>query len=271
MTNEQPPTSDATPPPAAPESAPAAIPAAPGARNTLGLVALGLAIFGAILAVVPATNGFSWLVLLAAFVIAIIGLTRKGQKKLTSIIALVLSFLFWIISIFVGIGVIAGGVVDAIDQPPAVSEPDAPADGEEPGEEEAPSEDGAGVGDTVTTDSGVAVTLVSVESGVQPPDDFIISEVRGQLVSVSMSMENGSDEAVDISTSSLIGLIGSAEYESAGVFGTDSGDWYVYEEINPGLTVKFTAYFDIPTDASLERVTFKTSIFFGEEATFTLQ
>lgn len=273
MSNEQPPASLAPPTAAEPQYPSAQAPTAQPkpTRNTVGLVALGLAIFGALLAVVPATNGFSWLILLAAFVLAIVGLTRKGQGKATSIIALVVSFLFWIVSIFVGIGVIAGGVVDSIDDEPAISQPDGPSDDVDAPEEEPAPDEAAGVGDTVTTDSGVAVTLVSVQAGVQPPNDIIISEVRGQLVAVAISMANGSDDSVPVSTSSLIGFIGDAEYEAAGVFGTDSGEWYIFEEINPGLNVNFTAYFDIPADGALDRVTFQTSAIFGEQATFTLQ
>lgn len=242
------------------------------ARNTLGLVALILAVLGAILAVIPATNGFSWVILLGAFVVAIVGLTRKGQGKGTSLAALIVSFVFWLISVFVGIGVIATGVAEEIDDPPAVSQPDdAPATEEE--EEDAPAEEaaGAGIGDTVTTDDGVEVTLAGIRPGVEAPNNFIVDDVRGVLVAVDMSMTNGSDEVVSISSSSVQGFVGNAEYESVAVFDTDSESWYVYEDINPGLTANFTAYFDVPEDRVLDRVTFLTAIILGDEATFTIQ
>ncbi|MFP5290673.1 MAG: hypothetical protein ACLGH5_06790 [Actinomycetes bacterium] len=250
--------------------------AGPPTKNTIGLVALILAVVGALMAIVPATNGFSWLILLAALVLAIIGLTRKGQKKGTSIAALILSVVFWLISVVVGIGVIAAGVSESIESPPVASEPDSapatepdPDEGSEPAEE--PAADVAGVGDSVTTDSGVAVTLASIENGVLPPNDFIVSEVRGTLVAVTMSMTNGSSDSVAISTSSVFGYIGDAEYEAAAVFGADSGEWYVYEEINPGLTANFIAYFDVPADSALDTVKFQTALLFGEEASFVTQ
>jgi len=238
---------------------------APG-KNTVGLVALIIAGVGALFAILPPTNAISWLVLLAALIVGIVGLTRKGQKKATSVIAVVLSVVFWVVSVIVGIGLIASGVADAINSPPSASEPDA---GSESGGTDEPGETSAGIGDSVTVD-GVTVTLSSVEVGVAPPNDFIVSEVRGELVAVTMSMNNGSDDAVAISTSSVQGFIGSAEYEAAAVFGSDSGEWYIFEEINPGLTANFVAYFDVPAGTPLEQVVFQTSIF-GGEAVFTLQ
>ena len=235
-------------------------------RNTLGLVALGLAVFGALLAVIPATNGFSWLFLFAGFIVGIVGLTRKNQGKTTSLVAIIVSFLFWIVSIIVGVALIAGGVSDAVEEEmdsPAISEP-----AEEDAADDAPAEEeGARIGDTVTTPNGVAVTLSAIEYGVANPNDLLISEVRGSLVAVKMSMTNGSSEAVSISGSSVNGTIGDAKYEAAAVLG-NSGTWYVYEEINPGLTAEFTAYIDIPADAQLDTVEFLTAAIFGESAVF---
>ncbi|WP_341954265.1 hypothetical protein [Salinibacterium sp. TMP30] len=249
-------TPDSTTPPAA----------AKKARNTLGLVALGLAVLGALFAVIPATNGFSWVVLLGAFIVAIVALTRKGQGKTTALIALILSFLFWIISIFVGIAVVATAVNDSLNEAPSVSESDATTDEGDAAEEEAPAP--AGIGDTITTDDGIEITLVSITPGATSPDEYFASEVRGTLVAVSMSMTNGTNEAVAISESAVKGFIGEAEYGASRVYGTESGDWYVYEEINPGLTVAFTAYIDVPADSGLDTVTFNTDLFFGEGVTF---
>ncbi|QAV69842.1 DUF4352 domain-containing protein [Salinibacterium sp. UTAS2018] len=250
--------------PAAP-TAPAA-PAAKKARNTLGLVALGLAVFGALLAVIPATNGFSWVILLGAFIVSIVALTRKGQGKGMALVALIVSFLFWIISIFVGIAVVATAVSESIDDAPSIS---APSTSDED-TDEAPAETDAiaGVGDTVTTDDGAEITLLSVTLDATPPDDYLISEVRGTLVAVSMSMTNGTNEAISISESSVAGFIGDAEYEAAVVYGTESNEWYVYEEINPGLEANFTAYIDVPADTELDLVSFKTDLFFGDAVTF---
>lgn len=242
-----------------------AAPAAKKARNTLGLVALGLAVFGALLAVIPATNGFSWIILLGAFIVSIVALTRKGQGKAMALVALIVSFLFWIISIFVGIAVVATAVSDSIDGTPSISAPDT-SDSAENADAETPAE--AGVGDTITTDEGVEITLLSITPNATAPDDFFASEVRGTLVAVSMSMVNGTDGAVTISGGSVNGFIGDAKYEASRVYGTESGDWYALEEINPGLTAAFTAYIDIPADTNLDTVTYNTDLFFGEGVVF---
>ncbi|WP_141629936.1 DUF4352 domain-containing protein [Salinibacterium sp. PAMC 21357] len=269
------PTPETTPEPTPEIPAAPATPAAPAAkkaRNTLGMVALGLAVFGALLAVIPATNGFSWVVLLGAFIVSIVALTRKGQGKGMALIALIVSFLFWIISIFVGIAVVATAVNDAIDDAPSVSAPSTSDSAEVEGEVEAAEEEEAnavaGIGDTVTTDDGAEITLISITPGATPPNDFLISEVRGTLVAVSMSMTNGTNEAISISESSIAGFIGDAEYGASALYGTESNEWYIYEEINPGLAVNFTAYIDVPADIALDLVTFKTNIFFGDSVTF---
>lgn len=237
-------------------------------RNVLGLVALGLAVLGALLAVVPPTNGISWLFLLSAFILGIVGVTRKGQTKVTSIIAIAVSFVFWIVSIFVGVALVASGLSTAIgnqDGTPSVSQPsEESSDGKDETEGE---EAGAGIGDTVTTPNGAEVDLVSIDYGVPNPNDILISEVRGSLAAVRMTMTNNTDEAVAISGASVIGYIGSAKYEAAAVLG-DSGSWYVYEEINPGLTASFTAYIDIPAETQLDSVEFLTALLFGESAVF---
>ncbi|MBH0008918.1 hypothetical protein [Salinibacterium sp. SWN1162] len=257
--------------PAAPETpaAPAAAvaPAAKKARNTLGLVALGLAVLGALLAVIPATNGFSWVILLGAFIVSIVALTRKGQGKTMALIALIVSFLFWIISIFVGIAVVATAVSESLDDAPSISAPDT-ADADADAGTDAEPAAAAGIGDTITTDDGVEITLLSITPNATSPDDYFASEVRGSLVAVSMSMVNGTNEAVTISGGSVNGFIGEAEYEAARIYGTESGDWYALEEINPGLTAAFTAYIDIPADATLDSVSYTTELFFGDGVMF---
>ena len=253
-----------------PETTPEATPDAPTppaatkkVRNTLGLVALGIAILGALFAVIPATNGFSWVILLGAFIVSLVAVTRKGKGKAASVIALVVSVVFWIISIPIGLAVVATAVSDSINEGQSVTSPDEATDDGEDSEESA-----AGVGDTITNDDGVEVTLISITPDATTPDDFFASEVRGTLVAVSMTMTNGSNEAVTITGGSVNGFIGEAEYEATRVYGTDSGDWYALEEINPGLTAAFTAYIDVPADTDLDTVSYTTDMFFGDGLVF---
>ncbi|MFT4260248.1 DUF2510 domain-containing protein [Microbacterium sp.] len=58
----------------------AAAPAEPKPMSILGLIGLGLAVIGVILACIPAVMIAGWIVLFAGFVISIVSLFLKGQK-----------------------------------------------------------------------------------------------------------------------------------------------------------------------------------------------
>jgi cytoskeletal protein RodZ len=136
--------------------------------------------------------------------------------------------------------------------------------------EESPSANGSpAVGDTARTDDGVDITLISVTGPVATPNGWIIDNPKGELVAVEMEMFNDSDEPMNLSTSSVTAYIGNAEYEASALFGP-SGDWFVYEDVNPKLGTKFTAYFDMPVGSRPTQIEFASSIFFGEAVVFQL-
>ncbi len=114
--------------------------------NQLGLIALILAGVGFLLAVIPATAGFAWLLTLPALVVGIIGVTRKGKKKGTAIAAIILSTIAWVIAVIVAAATFFSGVSTAVDEAESGSEiatEEAPVAAEEetPVEEEAPVEE----------------------------------------------------------------------------------------------------------------------------------
>ncbi|MDY6051727.1 MAG: hypothetical protein SPI83_04860 [Rothia sp. (in: high G+C Gram-positive bacteria)] len=63
--------------------------------NGIGATALGLGLPGFVLGAIPSIifMSFSWMLLLAALILGIIGLFQKNQEKATSIIAIVVSVL----------------------------------------------------------------------------------------------------------------------------------------------------------------------------------
>lgn len=124
-----------------------------------------------------------------------------------------------------------------------------------------------GIGATLTSDDGVSVTLNSLEYGVAVPNDFII-DPKGSLAAIAMDMNNGSTEKLSLSGGSVIAFVGDVEYEAAALLGP-GGEWYVYEDINAGLGTPFTAYFDLPTDAQVTSVEFRSSLFDFDPLTFT--
>jgi hypothetical protein len=94
--------------------------AAPTVRDTFGLISIILAILGFALAVVPLLGVVGWPLLVAALVLAIIGLTRKGQRKGTSIAGLALSVVAMIAAPVIALSLFVGSVnesAEAVDDP----------------------------------------------------------------------------------------------------------------------------------------------------------
>jgi len=102
--------------------------------KTLGIVALVLAIIGAVMAFVPFVTWFSGLFLLPAFIIAIVVLVKASQGgKGLGIAALIISVVAWIVSVVVTItsfALIADAASDpGVDEPGfSVTDPPNPQD-----------------------------------------------------------------------------------------------------------------------------------------------
>lgn len=76
---------------ATPAGVAAPVAPAPAARPVLGFVGLGAAVLGTILACIPAVFVFGAVVLLAGFVLSLIGLFAKGVAKWPSIVGMILA------------------------------------------------------------------------------------------------------------------------------------------------------------------------------------
>ena len=245
--------------PTAPSQTPP--PAAPSLPNQVGLVALILAAVGFIMGVIPATSGFAWLLFIPALVLSIVGLTRKGKKKGTSVAALVVTIIGWIIAIVVASATLIVGMGQAIE-----SANDAPTAASEPADASAPT-DGpkeAGLGDTVVSDDGVEFTVSAITCGLPSAGgEFLNETASGQFCEVKFTLLNGSNEAVNLYSSDFTGLIGEATYE-ANTTVSQFGDDMFSTDVNPGLSVAGTVYIDIPLDAALEFVEYKPIFSFGD-------
>lgn len=100
-------------PPEAPAGAPQTVhPPAPPRKNSVGRVALVVAIAGFVFACIPGALIVGWVLLPAAFVLGIVGVTRTGQRKGTSIAAIITS----VVGTVVGVVVFLAVAVDAVDQ-----------------------------------------------------------------------------------------------------------------------------------------------------------
>lgn len=246
---------------------PSAPASAPKGKNTIGLIALIVAGVAFLFAVIPATSFIAWLPALVAIVLAIIGLTRKGQKKGTSIAAIIVAPVAWIIAIIVALTATLFAVGDAIEDadtaPSSGTSVEQPVEGAEPETDaEAPAE--AGIGDTVTNDDGVAFTVTAMACGIASAGEAPFDEqASGEFCEVKLSISNGSSEPLSISGADVAGFIGEASYE-ADTMTTKFGEDTYFTEVNPGLSTEGVLYFDVPAGQQLELVEFSTLFGFGD-------
>ncbi|MFW0181526.1 Ltp family lipoprotein [Rothia sp. P5766] len=85
-------------------------------KNRIGLIALTLSVSGLIFGIFPATSVLGWILLPAGFGAGIAGLFQKSKERVTSILAIVLSFLGTVIC---GIVLLVTAVLSASHQPAA--------------------------------------------------------------------------------------------------------------------------------------------------------
>ncbi|SEB36064.1 MULTISPECIES: DUF2510 domain-containing protein [Microbacterium] len=122
--------------------------ASPKKLNVLALVSAIVAAVGFIFACIPGALILGWILLPIAFVLSIVSLFLKGDKKWLGIVGLILSIVGTIVGVMVFIGVVATSVDDAFgDGDTTVSQPSDSGDSgdeEEATEEEAPAADAQG-------------------------------------------------------------------------------------------------------------------------------
>lgn len=211
-------------------------------RNAVGLVALIIAIVGAVLALataaVPALLFVAMILLLIAFVLSIVGVTRRGRGKTTSVIALVGSIIFGV----VGPVMFAGRFVSDVGT--AIAE-GTPTD----------TTQAAALGETVTNSAGVAFTVNKVTCGKKKitDDDGFTTKAKGEFCVVSVRIDNGSDGMVTLSASDITGIIGGASYQ-ADSGASDLGGDKIITNVNPGLGIDASLAIDVPKKATLEYV-----------------
>ncbi|MEN0022180.1 MAG: DUF2510 domain-containing protein [Microbacterium sp.] len=112
--------------------APSAPPAAARRSPILGFVGLGLAVLGTILACIPVVFGIGVVLLLAGFVVSLIGLFTKGAAKWPSIVGMILSVVGGVIGVVVLVVTLLANAPAPIDTAPATSVPSPSAEPSEP-------------------------------------------------------------------------------------------------------------------------------------------
>ncbi|MFB4354633.1 DUF2510 domain-containing protein [Microbacterium sp. LS_15] len=112
--------------------APSAPPAAARRSPILGFVGLGLAVLGTILACIPVVFGIGVVLLLAGFVVSLIGLFTKGAAKWPSIVGMILSVVGGVIGVVVLVVTLLANAPAPIDTAPATSVPSPSAEPSDP-------------------------------------------------------------------------------------------------------------------------------------------
>lgn len=93
-------------------------------------------------------------------------------------------------------------------------------------------------------------TVLKVERGASPPDEFWSEEAQGEYAAVTLRVENIGDQPreLDSDDQQLYDTEG-REYKAAwGI-----GEWQ-YETVNPGNSLEVVVYYDVPTEVELERM-----------------
>lgn len=153
--------------------------------NVLALVSAIVAAVGFIFACIPGALIVGWILLPIAFVLSIVSLFLKGDKKWLGIVGLIVSIIGTIVGVVVFLGVIANAANDAfgggdttVSQPAESEQPEEDA-AEEPAEE-APAEAAQGSRDNpapVGTEISNSDWSVVVNS-VNPDGNAVVSEAN---------------------------------------------------------------------------------------------
>lgn len=150
---------------------PAAEPAGPAKPSVLGLIGLGLAALGTILAFIPIINGFSFVPLAAGFIVALISLFLKGKKwpGIAGLILSVVGTIIAVIMVFVYLFSFAQTVSDEIDSLPS-SSPSVPSSEPTPDDSTSPDDSASGSRPTVEeVETGInAIIAMSGAEGYTP-------------------------------------------------------------------------------------------------------
>lgn len=235
-------TTPATPPPGS---------SGPSGPNIFGIIALALGVLGFITAVIPVAAGFTWLLVLPALVLAIIGLTRRGRPKGLALAGLIIGVVAWLVAIVVSVVTFFVGVGDAVSELP---QPEATVSAGET----------AVLGQAVTNSEGVTFRLDAVQCGLSTTGSDFFDEVPvGEWCRVDYTVQNDGTESVSLLGSDVRAYSGDLIYDAddaTGRFGED----YFTTDVNPGLSAACIVFVDVPVGTALDAVAFQPVLSFAD-------
>jgi nitrogen fixation/metabolism regulation signal transduction histidine kinase len=223
-----------------------AVPTAKRTTSRIGWVALGLAILGFILAVIPGVSVFA--------IVSIVAVAKKNVAKTVPVISLILSVLAGIVAIIVSI-VTALAVVSSVAS--TVADDTTTTIDEATG----------GIGQAVTTEEGIAFTVDAVTCALPTYTSLFGTDetALGQFCELQFTVVNNGDKEAGIFPNYVGGLIGTTEFAADSML-SSFADGSGAVTLNPGLSTSGVAIVDIPVDQALEAVTFTDGLFSGDIA-----
>ena len=95
-------------------------------RNTVGIVALVMAVIGFIFACLPGALIVGWILLPISFIVGLVGLFRRGEAVWPAVTAVIVSVVGTIVGVMVFLTVLSNVVDDAVNSASAVTASVAP-------------------------------------------------------------------------------------------------------------------------------------------------
>ncbi|MEV1129273.1 DUF308 domain-containing protein [Agromyces sp. NPDC049794] len=174
-------------------------PSNPG-PHVVGIIAFVVAIVALVVPLIPAVSGFAWILVPAAFVLSIIGLSLRGAKwpavmgLVVSIVAAIVGIVMLVTFLIGSVGNVVDEIDDAIPDVPALPLPDDGGPGADPDADqpEAPDAGNLRFGETMTWDDGVALTVSVPEP--YTPSDFAVGATQANHVVFTLTITNDSSE-----------------------------------------------------------------------------
>ncbi|WP_203230785.1 DUF2510 domain-containing protein [Agromyces humi] len=166
-------------------------PSNPG-PNVVGIIALVAAIAGLVFMFIPAATGVAWILVAAAFVLSLVGLSLRRAKwaavtgLVVSVIAAIVGIVMLVTLLLGAVGELFSGIDDPVPDVPVFPVPD-PAQPEEPA---APAAGDLRFGETMTWDDGVALTVSVPEP--YTPSAFAVGATRANTVVFTLTLTNNS-------------------------------------------------------------------------------